>query len=1083
MSRIRSLVRPLVALLLMAAVAVAAPQAAGAVAGEGSTVFINEFHYDNTGTDVGEFVEIAGPAGTDLGGWTVELYNGSNGTVYNTISLSGTLVDASNGYGFALIELPVNGLQNGGPDGIALLQGSTVVQFLSYEGAFTATNGTASGQTSTDVGVVETSGTPVGASLALTGTGATAGDFNWAVAGTDTRGAVNTDQTFSGEPTPPAVTINEVDYDQDGTDAAEFVELYNSGGEADLSGWRVQLINGSGGGAAEYNSIALSGTLAPGGFLVVCANAATVANCDIDASPDTNFIQNGAPDAVALRDATDAIVDTVSYEGSVGGFVEGSGDGLLDNPSAGARSISRLPDGADTDQNNADFSVACVTPGEANADESTGCGGPVFIHDIQGSGDVSPLVGQEVTIEGVVVGDYEGSSPTLRGFYVQEEDAEVDGDPATSEGIFVFHGSVDTVNLGDTVRVTATVAEFQGQTQLGFPSELDVLGSGASVTPAPISLPLAAPDSLEAVEGMLVEATQTLYVTEFFQLGRFGQVVVSSGDRLPQPTAIAEPGPDSQAVQAANDLNRLIIDDTLNNQNPDPIIFGRGGNELTAENTLRGGDTLTGAVGVMTYTWAGNRASGNAYRLRPATAGLTFDFEAVNERPSGPPDVGGSIQVASFNVLNYFTTIDFSDVCGPTQDQDCRGADTQLELDRQRVKLLEALVKLDADVVGLVEVENTPGANPEADLAAGLNDLLGAGTYAHIDAAAVGGGVVGLDTIRVGMIYRPGAVTPVGDPALLDFSLDPLGEDRSRTAVAQTFVENATGEVFTAAVNHFKSKSGSEIDDPGGLCESDPTYPDCDQGDGAGNFNLTRTIHAGELAEWLQSDPTGSGDDDVLILGDLNAYAKEDPIDVLSLFGYVDLTPDDYSFVFNGQWGSLDYALASQSLVADVSGAGHYHINADEPSVLDYNTNFKSANHIEILFAPDEFRTSDHDPTLVGLDLGPTGFEPVATPDSLWPPNHKYREITVTATGGNDPMTVEILAVESSEADSGLDPEDVPNDIEITGADTVNLRAERFSTDGRTYTLHLRISDGSQTLFTSTEVVVAANQGRGGGQP
>ncbi|MDH4279129.1 MAG: nuclease, partial [Acidimicrobiia bacterium] len=154
----------------------------------------------------------------------------------------------------------------------------------------------------------------------------------------------------------------------------------------------------------------------------------------------------------------------------------------------------------------------------------------------------------------------------------------------------------------------------------------------------------------------------------------------------------------------------------------------------------------------------------------------------------------------------------------------------------------------------------------------------------------------------------------------------------------------------------------------------------------------------------------------------------------------------------------------------------------DEPSVLDYNTDFKTDNHVEILFAPDEFRTSDHDPALVGLDLGPSGFEGVPTPASLWPPNHKYRAITVGATGSSAPLTVEILAVESSEADSGLDPEDVPNDIEITGDDTVNLRAERFSTDGRTYTLYLRISDGSQTLFTTAEVIVPANQGKGGGK-
>ncbi len=167
-----------------------------------------------------------------------------------------------------------------------------------------------------------------------------------------------------------------------------------------------------------------------------------------------------------------------------------------------------------------------------------------------------------------------------------------------------------------------------------------------------------------------------------------------------------------------------------------------------------------------------------------------------------------------------------------------------------------------------------------------------------------------------------------------------------------------------------------------------------------------------------------------------------------------------------------------------MTGAAHYHINADEPSVLDYNTDFKSDRHVELLYAADEFRTSDHDPALVGLDLGPTPFEGVPTPDSLWPPNHKYREVTVTPTGSDAPMTVLIVDAKSSEADMGLGGDDKPNDIIITGDDTVKLRAERFPTggrdyNGRIYTLDLRISDGTQTLFTTAEVTVPHNQGRG----
>src|SRR5690606_14842854 len=183
-------------------------------------------------------------------------------------------------------------------------------------------------------------------------------------------------------------------------------------------------------------------------------------------------------------------------------------------------------------------------------------------------------------------GDYEGPAPNLRGFYIQE--LEPDDDPATSEGLFVFHGNEDSVDLGDVVEVTGVVAEFQGQTQLDFPQAISVIDRGVTVEPTPVTLPLSSPDELERYEGMLVTFPQELFVTEHFPLGRFGQVVVSSSGRLPQPTAVAEPGPEAQAVQAANDLDRLIIDDARNDQNPDPIRFGRGGQPLTAENTLRG---------------------------------------------------------------------------------------------------------------------------------------------------------------------------------------------------------------------------------------------------------------------------------------------------------------------------------------------------------------------------------------------------------------------------------------------------------------------------------------------------------------
>ena len=197
------------AVLGVGALATLAP-AAGAVAPD-SSVFINEFHYDNTGTDTGEFVEIAGPAGTDLSAYSIVLYNGSGGASYDTDTLSGTIPDQGGGFGTVVVNYPSNGIQNGSPDGIALLQGSTLIQFLSYEGSFAATNGPANGVTSTDIGVSETGTEPVGQSLQLKGSGNSYADFTWAAASDDSPGAVNAGQEFTATPPTPTITrINQI---------------------------------------------------------------------------------------------------------------------------------------------------------------------------------------------------------------------------------------------------------------------------------------------------------------------------------------------------------------------------------------------------------------------------------------------------------------------------------------------------------------------------------------------------------------------------------------------------------------------------------------------------------------------------------------------------------------------------------------------------------------------------------------------------------------------------------------------------------------------------------------------------------
>lgn len=608
---------------------------------------------------------------------------------------------------------------------------------------------------------------------------------------------------------------------------------------------------------------------------------------------------------------------------------------------------------------------------------------------VQGETNVSPLSGTVQSVQGVVVADFEGTSPNLHGFYLQDAG---DGNPATSDGIFIYNSNYNSVTLGSVISVTGKVAEYQGQTEIDNVSALENCGI-RSVTPVDVTLPFTTTGTLERYEGMLVRFPQTLYVTEHFQLGRFGQIVASSSSRLRQPTSVAAPGAPALAVQQQNDLNQIIIDDAKNDQNPDPILFGRGGNPLTAANTLRGGDTFSNAVGVLTYNWAGNSASPNAYRLRPVDALTTTiptfaPFAATNPRPPAQPVVSGTLRVAGLNLLNFFNTFNEGNTpkcaLGVGGDvTDCRGADTQAEFDRQWPKTVANITGTGADVIGFMEMEND-GYGPDSaiqTLVDKLNATTAQNTYAYINVDAQTGitNALGNDAIRVGLLYKPASVTPVSNTAVLNtgafgvFSTTQGLIQRNRPALAQSFKHNASGEVFIIAVNHLKSKGSS--------CSNNvsPVGHDPDAGDGQGNCNLTRKAAAQELTAWLATNPTGANDPDVLIVGDMNAYAMEDPITAFKSAGYINLIEqkigaDAYSYAFDAQWGYLDHALASSSLAAKVAEVIEWHINADEPSVLDYNTDFKSTGQKVSLYAPDVFRSSDHDPVIVGINAQPPKF-------------------------------------------------------------------------------------------------------------
>jgi predicted extracellular nuclease len=603
------------------------------------------------------------------------------------------------------------------------------------------------------------------------------------------------------------------------------------------------------------------------------------------------------------------------------------------------------------------------------------------ISQIQGSGSTfSPTYGGTQTIEGIVTRVFLGASK-LNGFYVQEEAADSDGNVATSEAIFVSDpAGLFTGSQGDKVRVTGSVGEYvssssnivgTGSSSLTQLSGLtNVVNLGAASLPAATSvvLPIADAAQLERYEGMLVEisaGSNPLVVTETFKLGRYGQVGLSAGERLAQYTQFNAPSVSGYENYLA-DLQDgyIILDDSSTSQNPDPVIHARGGQPLSASNPLRGGDTITSITGVLDERFEG-------YRVQSGTAS---NFIASNPRSDTAPLVQGSLKIASFNLLNYFNGNGSGAAGSAGGFPTARGANTLVEFERQRAKTIAAVLGLSADIIAYNELEND-GYGPSSSaqqLVAGLNAALGVNAYSFITPSAgllQSDGRFGGDEISVGFLYRSDRVrqAPGSSVAALQSGSFDQGSNRiQRPALAVSFerLEGgvATGEQLTTVVTHLKSK-GSSAGGSG----------DADAGDGQGLSNGSRSRAAAELADWLASSPTGLNDPDVLILGDLNSYLKEDPIITLAARGYQSLYgPDSYSYQFNGQWGSLDHILASASLAAQLGSARKWAINSDEAVVLDYNTEFKSASQINSFYNADPFRSSDHDPLLAGFLLNPS---------------------------------------------------------------------------------------------------------------
>jgi uncharacterized protein len=578
----------------------------------------------------------------------------------------------------------------------------------------------------------------------------------------------------------------------------------------------------------------------------------------------------------------------------------------------------------------------------APAADAASLGPPRSIGDVQGGSARSPYEGRVVNLQGVVTGNFVSG---LEGFFMQDASGAEDGDRATSDALFVrwSRGKLPKVRRGDRLAVSGKVEEIgDGEHRLTALSDasIEVLGRAAVSATVITEAPARAQD-WEALEGMWLRIPGPLTVSSNRGLLRYGELHVAFGERLRTPTDVQAPGAKARAHAEENQRRGLILDDARSAEYPNKLWYLP--EPLSDAAPLRAGSIVHGVEGLLDSRYG-------SWRLQ-----LTESLSRVEQAPRPPlPVLPAGLRLASLNLLNYFNGNGRGGGF-PTE----RGASSRAELDRQRKKHVAVLQALQPDIAALSELENDPEDEHSAlnDLLRALNEALGPdGDY-----AAVGGADVGRNATRVGIIYRRSRVEPLGTPASL---VDGPFVEHSRAPLAQSFRDLANGRSLTVVANHFKSKGGCPNGDDG-----DPA--DRDLGDGQGCWNATRMASARALDLWLKSAPTGIDSPHRVLLGDLNAYTREDPLRLLRSLGWRDAMPirgserQHHSFVWAGQAGSLDHALVSPSLAGAIDAALTWSINSDEAEIFDYNLENRPAE----LYSATPLATSDHDPLIVVLDL------------------------------------------------------------------------------------------------------------------
>ncbi|MCL1146838.1 extracellular exonuclease ExeM [Shewanella marinintestina] len=829
----------------------------------------------------------------------------------------------------------------------------------------------------------------------------------------------------------------------EGSGFSKAIEIYNSGtASVDLSDYTLAYY--SKGDATAKTILNLSGNLAAGSVKVITNNHADN-TIELDAAIDSvsAAIYFNGDDKVAILKGTEQ-VDLFGEIGTTGDWAKDVTVERNANVTA-ANSTYQASEWTVKSKNlfsglgarNGNFAG-----GDIPVEPSFSCLGETItpIYDVQGVGRISPLIesgkfesNEEVTISGVVTARGES---LFKGFYLQEING--DNSPYTSDGVFVYLGEApsEAIQPGTQVCVKGKVKDFYGLTQIDIKADKKFVIGEKTDVPAPEAFYVADgesfEDALNRYEGMqiVLDAGSDMKVTRTFSYdyaARRNNMVLSHKTPLMKPTQVYAPHSDkATALQAANRGNELYIESDFKAKNGEVPYFPTFNAET---GYIRVGDQMTNMTGVVSYSYGEPRL----VVTNEITAG---DFIRINDRTNAPEVASqGDIRVASFNVLNLFTSD--SDIGGPLNptckdqaDADAsrgcgRGAHSLEDYQLQRAKIVNAITEMNADIIGLMEIENN-GFSEHSSIQY-LLDALNAempaeDAYSFIeatDADKYKGEFIGGDAIAVGILYRSSKVTPSGDAFIVatpeqhategvasrdnngTLEYSPAYDKFQRHSLGQTFQIN--NEKLTVVVNHLKSKGSGCLEDWLEFSESK------DPADLQGKCNEFRVSAAKVLGESLKTVEGG-----LLVIGDMNSYGMEDPIAVLTDYdaatanreivsaawttlngdvyerqgskidkgyGLINLNTQahgtaTFGYSYSGELGNLDHALANKLVADKLVAIEDWNINSVESSLFEYPSKYSG----DLEKSDNAFSSSDHDPVIIALSYPAPKPEPEVKP-------------------------------------------------------------------------------------------------------